>query len=129
MVEVANSSDVTNPGALDAEALLKIVLDEERLAILGLTAQRPHSVRELAAALPGKKTPPAKQVTQLVEAGLLVPVGAESYALNVRQLQQWKRKLFARATPPAPESSDEQVLATFVRGGKMVQYPAQQGKR
>ena len=124
-----NDSGSTNSGALNAEALLKLVLDEERLAILGLTALRPYTVRELAAALPGKRTPPAKHVTQLVEAGLLTPVGGESFALNVRQLQQWKRELFARAAPPTPETSDEQVLAAFVRGGKMVQYPAQHTKR
>jgi hypothetical protein len=115
--------------ALAAESLLKLILDEERLAILGLTAQRPYTVRELVEALPGKRTPPAKHVMQLVEAGVLTPVGAESYALNVRQLQQWKRELFARATPPTPQSSDEQILANFVRGGKMVQYPVQYSKR
>jgi hypothetical protein len=122
----AMGSDTT---VLDAVALIKVILDEERLAILGLTAQRPHTVRELAAALPGKRTPPAKHVTQLVEAGLLVEVGAESYALNVRQLQQWKRELFARPAAPPPESTDEQILATFVRGDKLVQYPAQHTKR
>jgi hypothetical protein len=114
---------------LAAEELLKLVLDEDRLAILGLAAQRPCTVRDLAAALPGKRTPPAKHVNELVAAGLLVQVDAESYALNVRQLQQWKRELFARATPPPPESSEEQILATYVRGGKMRQYPAQHSKR
>jgi len=114
---------------VDMETLLKVLLDEDRLAILGLTAQRSYTVRELADALPGKRTPPAKHVNQLVEAGLLMPVGADSYALNVVQLQQWKRELFARVKPPTPESSDEQVLATYVKQGKMVQYPAQQAKR
>jgi hypothetical protein len=122
------NTNVDSP-ALEVGTLLKLLLDEDRLAILGLTAQRPFTVRELAAALPGKRTPPAKHVTQLVEAGLLVQVGTESYALNVRQLQQWKRELFARPTAPAPESTEEQILATFVRGGKMVQYPAQHAKR
>jgi hypothetical protein len=115
--------------ALQTDSLLKLILDEERLAILGLTAQRPYTVRELVEALPGKRTPPAKHVLQLVEAGLLTQVGAESYTLNVRQLQQWKRDLFARATPPTPQSSDEQILANFVRGGRMVQYPVQYSKR
>jgi hypothetical protein len=111
------------------EMLLKLLLDEERLAILGLAAQRPYTVRELAEALPGKRTPPAKHVNQLVEAGLLTPVGGDSYALNVAQLQRWKRELFARAKRPTPESSDEQILATYVKNGKMVQYPAQHSKR
>jgi hypothetical protein len=104
-------------------------MDEERLAILGLAAQRPYSVRELAEKLPGKRTPPAKHVKQLLDAGLLVQVGTESYALNVRQLQQWKRELFAREKAPPAESIEEQILATYVRGGKLVQYPAQHSRR
>lgn len=115
--------------ALDAEALLKLVLDEDRLVILGLTALRPHTASELVAALPGRRTPPAKHVAQFVAAGLLTQVGDEQYALNVRQLQQWKRELFARAVQPKPESSDEQILALYVREGKMIQYPAQPSRQ
>ncbi len=115
--------------ALEAEVLLKLLLGEERLAILGLTAMRPHTVRQLAATLPGKRTPPAKHVAQFVDAGLLAHVGSDSYVLNVRQLQQWKRELFARATLPTPQLADEQILATFVRGGKIVQYPVQHVER
>jgi hypothetical protein len=115
--------------ALEAESLLKLLLDEERLAILGLTAQRPYTLREITAALPRLRTPPAKLVTQLAAAGLLTQVGDDSYGLNVRQLQRWKRDFFARAAPPMPESGEEQILATFVRGGKMIQYPAQHAKR
>jgi hypothetical protein len=123
------SSDV------DAIALLKLILDEERLIILGLTAQGPQSVRALAEAFPSKRGVAAaqalvaKHVAQLVEAGVLVAEEEGSYALNVRQVQGWKRALFARATPPTPETGDEPVVATFVRRGKMVQYPAQHAKR
>jgi hypothetical protein len=121
------------PNDVDAIALLKLVLDEERLIILGLTAQGPQSVRALAEAFPSKRGVAsalvAKHVAQLVEAGVLVAEEEGSYALNVRQVQGWKRALFARATPPTPETSDEAVLATFVRRGKMVQYPAQHTKR
>jgi hypothetical protein len=117
------------PTDQSADALLKLILDEDRLVILGLTAQRPCTVRELAAALPGKRTPPAKHVAELVAAGLLRQVDDEQYALDVRQIQQWKRTLFAHASQPVTETSDEQILATYVRGGKMIQYPAQQSKR
>ncbi|MCC6456692.1 MAG: DUF2087 domain-containing protein [Caldilineaceae bacterium] len=118
-----------NPTDQSADALLKLILDEDRLVILGLAAQQPCTVRQLAAVLPGKRTPPAKHVAELVAAGLLRQVDDEQYALDVRQIQQWKRTLFARAAAPVPESSDEQILVTYVRGGKMIQYPAQQGKR
>jgi ArsR family transcriptional regulator, arsenate/arsenite/antimonite-responsive transcriptional repressor len=119
----------SNPVAIDGDALLKLILDEERLAILGLTAQRPYSVSELAALLPNRRNPAAKQVAQLVEAGLLIAVDSERYALDVRRLQQWKRTLFARVAPALAESEDEQILATYVRDGKLAQYPAQQSKR
>lgn len=116
-------------GPVDMEMLLKLLLDEDRLAILGLAAQRAYTIRELTDAIPAKRTPPAKHISQLVAAGLLATVGADSYMLNVAQLQRWKRELFARAKLPTPESSDGQVLATYVKNGKMVQYPAQHTKR
>jgi hypothetical protein len=114
---------------LEAETLLKLLLNEDRLVILGLTAQRPCTVRELAVALPGKRTPPAKHVAELVAAGLLKQVDDERYALDVRRLQQWKRALFAHPSEPVPESSEERILASYVRDGKMIQYPVQHRKR
>ena len=59
---------------LETDALLKLLLDEDRLAILGLLALRPHTIAELTALLPGKRTPPAKHVAQLTAAGLLSQV-------------------------------------------------------
>ena len=122
---------------LETDALLKLLLDEDRLAILGLLALRPHTIAELTLLLPGKRTPPAKQVVQLTAAGLLSQVkdpvndevNGDRYTLNVRQLQAWKRSLFTRPAQPPATTPDEQVLATFVRNGKMVQYPAQPSKR
>jgi hypothetical protein len=128
MVEVTATASAAQP-ALEAETLLKLLLDEDRLAILGLAAQRPCTVREVAAALPGLRTPAAKHIRELVAAGLLSEAGDDAYALNIRQLQLWKRELFARPARPTPESTDEQILATYVRGGKMIQYPAQHSKR
>lgn len=128
MAEMTAKANSVQP-ALEPQALLKLLLDEDRLAILGLAAQRPHTVRELAAVLPAMRTPVAKHVTELAAAGLLSQVSDDAYALNVRQLQLWKRDLFARPARPTPESTDDQVLATFVRGGKMIQYPAQTSKR
>jgi hypothetical protein len=114
---------------LELEELLKLLLDEDRLVILGLLAMRPHTIAELTVLLPDKRTPPAKHVAQLAAAGLLTQANDERYTLNVRQLQSWKRRLFSRPAQPVVESVDEQVLATFVRNGKMMQYPAQQSKR
>jgi hypothetical protein len=39
-------------------------------------------------------------------------------------VQAIKRALFARPAAPAGQRPEEQVLATYVKGGKLVQYPA-----
>jgi hypothetical protein len=125
-----SATDISATGSetIEPQALLKLLLDEERLAILGLTVQRPLTIGEMNALLPAQRTPPAKHVAQLLAAGLLMQSG-DLYALDVRQLQEWKRLLFARPAEPVAESSDGQILASFVRGGKIVQIPVQWSKR
>lgn len=113
-------AEATGP---DAAVLLKTILDEDRLVILGLLAQRSHTPAELAAALPGRRTPPARHLAQLVETGLVKQEG-DRYLLDTRTIQAIKRSLFARPAPPPNQSTEEQVLATYVKGGKLVQYPA-----
>jgi DNA-binding transcriptional ArsR family regulator len=114
------------------EGLAKLLLDEDRLIILGMAARGPCSADELGAALASKRANLARHLAQLVEAGLLAaggPAGQERYTLNVRRLQSLKATLFARPAAPKPATPEEQVLATFVRNGRIVQYPAQPSKR
>jgi hypothetical protein len=117
------------PSDLDATTLLKVILDEDRLAVLGLVALRPHTFRELVDVLLDRRIPPARHVPQLVEAGLLKQTEDQSYVLNTAQVQQWKRELFARPQLPKPETLEEQVMATFVRAGQIIKYPVQHPKR
>ncbi|HXF63217.1 MAG TPA: DUF2087 domain-containing protein [Caldilineaceae bacterium] len=115
-----------------AEELARLLLDEDRLLILGMAARQPCSAEDFGLALARRRSNLARHLAQLVEAGLLAaggPAGQERYTLNVRRLQSLKAALFARPAAPKPATPDEQVLATFVRDGRIIQYPAQPGKR
>ena len=128
-----SESIVPAPTIPEPLTLLKLILDEDRLAVLGMAAHKPSSVGEMAAHLPMKRAVLARAVSQLAAAGLLVAVADtvadDHYALDVQHIQSIKQTLFARPAEPTPETPDAQVVATFVRGGKMVQYPASPHKR
>ncbi len=108
--------------------LLKLLLDETRLAVLGLAAVKTWPMDELAAQVPGKRADLDRQINQLVAAGLLTRADG-CIRLDVKALRAAKQGLFARPAAPSPASPDEQVLATFVRDGRIVQLPAQFAKR
>jgi hypothetical protein len=108
--------------------LCKVVLDEDRLMILGLLALQPRSTEDLIRLLPARGsavTKLARHIQQLRSAGLVMVHavdGSESYQLDVDGLLALKRQLFS---PPAgPElSDDEKALAAFVKAGQLVQLP------
>ena len=108
--------------------LLKLLLDETRLAIVGSVAVQPRELDDLASQLPVKRADLERQVSQLVATGLLTRADGQ-LSLDVKAVQSLKQSLFARPTPPQPETPDEQVLATFTQDGRIVQLPAQQSKR
>jgi hypothetical protein len=113
--------------------LCKVVLDEDRLMILGLLALQPRSTEDLIRLLPARgsaATKLARHIQQLRSAGLVTVQATgdgESYQLDVDQLLALKRQLFS---PPAgPElSDDEKVLAAFVKGERLIQLPVQLAK-
>lgn len=106
----------------------KALLDETRLIILGLAAQAPRTFEELAAATGAKRATLPRHLEQLTALGLLNEEG-DSYRLDVKRLQEYKRKLFAGSVPAKAETSEGQVLANFMRGGKLVSIPAQESKK
>lgn len=117
---------------LTTDHLARLLLDEDRLAILGCAARRPCSVDELAEAIHGKRASLARHLAQLTEAGLLSVGGGpghERYALDVRTIQALKQTLFARPAPATPAGANEKVLASFVRDGRLTHLPAQHSKR
>jgi hypothetical protein len=113
------------------EHLAKLLLDEERLRILGMAALQPCTADTLAETLAGKRSDLTRHLTQLLDAELLSvegEPGREQYRLNVAAIQRLKRTLFAR--PEAqPATAEEKVLSAFVHDGALTHLPANYSKR
>ncbi len=114
------------------DQMARLLLDEDRLAILGRAAHAPCSVDDLAAAITGKRSSLARHLAQLTEAGLLAVSGAsgqERYTLDVAHIRSMKQTLFARSDQPTPTDPEEKVLAGFVKQGRLTHIPVHHGKR
>lgn len=115
------------------ERLCKVLLDEDRLMILGLLASQPRSAEELITLLPPRSsaaTKLARHIQQLRGAGLVAvqTIGeSEGFMLDVDRLLALKRQLFSPPAGPAL-SEDEKVLAAFVKGEQLIQLPVQFAK-
>lgn len=117
-----------------AVSLAKLLLDEERLKIIGCLAIRPRTVKELAAELALQERAAARHVAGLMNAGLVMalPEGDRSrYQLDAAAIQALKRDLFAgEPAPPAAElDQTEQVLRNFLDGERLKEIPAGHAKR
>lgn len=130
MAETDQAAFVQAPtGEASPDQLLRLLLDEERLAILGVIGRTPITVEELGAALSLKRATLTRHLAQLSAAGILHRDADERLALDVARIRELKQALFARPAAAKPESDDAQVIATFVRDGKLTRMPAQHGKR
>jgi len=107
----------------------KLLLDEDRLKILGLLAQQPSSAEALTAQL---KLARVKLQLDKLEAGRLIYKSsrsdAEHYALDREAIVQLKKQLFARTETLEPQSTEEQELAKFVKDGQLQQLPIHPAK-
>lgn len=116
----------------------KALADANRLKIVGLLAQRPYSVEELAALLDLKASTVSHHLARLSEAGL-VSARTQSY-YNVYQLEKEaleskSRSLFSSAELSASiadvdlDAYDQKVVADFTRkDGSLKTIPAQRKK-
>lgn len=117
---------------LSEAQLARLLLDEDRLAILGRAGQSPCTIDEMAAVISGKRSSLARHLAQLTEAGLLTVSdgpGQERYALDIQTIRTMKQALFARPELPETATSDDKVLAAFVRDERLTHYPVQHSKR
>ena len=109
--------------------LCKLLLDEDRLKILGLLAQQPCSAEALTAQL---KMARVKLQLDKLEAGHLIHKSsapdAEHYALDREAIVQLKKQLFARPETLESQSTEEQELAKFVKDGQLQQLPIHPAK-
>ena len=116
----------------------KALADASRLKIVGLLAQRPYSVEELAALLDLKPSTISHHLSKLAEAGL-VSARAEGYysvyQLDQAALRETTRSLFSaeQMTLAAEnvdlDAYDRKVLADFsLPDGHLKEIPAQRKK-
>jgi DNA-binding transcriptional ArsR family regulator len=123
------------PDKLDTVVTLaKLLLDEERLKIIGCLALRPRTVREIAAELGLREGAAGRHVAGLAALGLVQPQAGEDapqYALDAAGIQVIKRDLFAgEAQPPAAALDQaDRVLRNFLDGERLKEIPASHAKR
>ena len=107
----------------------KLLLDEDRLKILGALAQQPCSAEQLQRQVGVARV--QVHLHKLEEIGLVnkqITQGEERYGLDQAQIFQWKRQLFARAEANQPQSTEAKDLAKFIKGERLVQLPVAPAK-
>lgn len=111
--------------------LCKLLLDEDRLRLIGLIALEPMSQTDLMARSSIKAGVLARHLYQLQEARLIGQQridGVDRFVLNGERVLELKRQLFAAPAEEKPKSEEEEVLSRFVENGRLAQLPAQPGK-
>lgn len=122
----------------DLVAFFKALADPARLKIVGLLAQKPYSVEELAALLDLKASTISHHLSRLAKAGL-VSARAEGYysvyQLDRQALESRSRALLSNEDLSAAvadvdlEAYDRKVLRDFTRrDGSLKSLPAQRKK-
>lgn len=116
----------------------KVLGEPQRLRIVGLLAQSPHTVEQIAKTLKIGVSTVSHHLSRLSDAGL-VSAKAESYysiyRLNSEVLRDMARTLLQQAEKPAlagaenPDAFERKVLATFVESdGRIKAFPVQEKK-
>ncbi len=116
----------------------KVLGEPQRLRIVGLLAQSPHTVEQIAKTLKIGVSTVSHHLSRLSDAGL-VSAKAESYysiyRLNSGVLRDMARTLLHQAEEPAPagagnpDAFERKVLATFTEAdGRITAFPVQEKK-
>lgn len=119
--------------------LIRAMAHESRLKILGLTAQRAHSVQELARATELSEPTTSHHLSILRDAGL-VSARADGtthwYSLENDQLRSFAKSLLSRETvssfaiSPQRSSADAKVIKGYLLpNGRLKTFPASRKKR
>ena len=122
----------------EAVAFFKALADANRLKIVGLLAQQPYSVEELAALLNLKASTVSHHLSKLAQAGL-VSAKTESYynvyQLDEKALQSKSKDLFSQENLAASvvdvdaDAYDNKVISDYTRkDGSLKTIPAQRKK-
>jgi DNA-binding transcriptional ArsR family regulator len=109
--------------------LSKLLLDEDRLKILGLLAQQPCSAERLTTQLAVERV--KLHLHKLEEATLVqkhMEQGIELYHLDSKQIFKLKKLLFAHTESNPAQSTEEKDLAKFIKHESLVQLPVHPAK-
>jgi len=118
-------------------AFFKALADETRLKIVGLLAQQPYSVGELAAILGLKDPTVSHHLAKLAEADLVTMKREGTthfYCLDVERLHTWSQEILnpqrVAALAPAVEVTwEDKILQTFTDGQQLKQIPSSYRKK
>ncbi|MBX3015404.1 MAG: DUF2087 domain-containing protein [Caldilineaceae bacterium] len=106
--------------------LSKLLLDEDRLKILGLLAQHPCSTATVQRELSMERAPIHLQ--KLTEAGLthrFMQQNEEWYQLDTQQIFAYKKQLFAPTADQQPQASEAKEIAKFIKHERLIRLPLQ----
>jgi hypothetical protein len=111
-------------------ALVKVLIDPDRLAIAGRLFNAKMSIEALADELGLARNHVQRHLDRLIEAGLVLQV-ERRYTLDRDALHTRARRLLASAQRGAPPANfDEKVLADYMRpDGSLKDIPAQLKKK
>ena len=120
------------------ERFFKVLGEPQRLRIVGLLAQSPHTVEQIAKALKLGVSTVSHHLSRLSDAGL-VSAKAEGYysvyRLNAEALRDMARTLLKQAEKPIiteaenPDAYERKVLSTFTEAdGRIKSFPVQEKK-
>ncbi|MEO8531502.1 MAG: metalloregulator ArsR/SmtB family transcription factor [Deltaproteobacteria bacterium] len=119
-------------------AAFAVLADENRLRIIGLIAQRAHSVEELAALLQLKEPTVSHHLNRMKALNLVTmdrQGNTHLYRLDADALRAVQKSVFALGAPSdvsaaiAPAAYDDKVLASFFDGERLVSIPSSRKKR
>lgn len=118
---------------MDAADFLKLLLDPDRLAVVGLVAAGPRTAADLAEATGQRERDVLGTLAPLVTAGVVAREGA-CYALVRHSLRELARDLPQPAPPDrrvfyGMTGDEREVLARFFRGNRLVEIPSARAKR
>jgi hypothetical protein len=111
----------------------KVVGNESRLKIVGILANREHTMSELAAILDLKESTVLQHVSLLQESGLVTmreDGKQRRYSFNVQRLHDMNKELYSHEDLATTQSFEEvgdawerKVLNTYFEGDRLVEFP------
>ena len=110
--------------------ICKLLLDEDRLKIVGHLAQQATGLDTLTTALRCKPQSLSKHLARLTDSGLVQLTPAGEYRLDVKTLHQMKRTVFTLTEdpPPPPSNEKERVFRSFLEGERLKAIPEKRPK-